>query len=431
MRSTLRLALAATVTVALAAACTGAPATPNEPAPPSSSGGSAGGELKGDIDFQTWSLKNDRFTPYFEQLVADFEKENPGTKINWMDQPGEGYEEKLLQQANSNSLPDVVNLSEGMAYNLAKADQLLDLKAADAATLDTYVEGAVQAYQYEDVEGSYGYPWYLGTDLNFWNTKLLGDVGVTEADLPTTLDGIFELGEKVAKDSGGKVFMISEMPTIGAFSNAGVELYKDGKFVFNSPEGVALLDKYVAAYKAGAMPPESLTGDYLGNSTLYKQGKVAWTTGSAGFASELANDAPSILETSVTTARVGTPPLFVQGISVSKNSDNPELALAFAQYVTNNTNQVKFLELAQGFFPGTKEANENPESFTAVIENPKQKIAAEQAAEVIGDAKVDKPVQWTDAMGTYLAQQLALAIRGDISSQEALDKAVQNANDTL
>lgn len=47
------------------------------------------------------------------------------------------------------------------------------------------------------------------------------------------------------------------------------------------------------------------------------------------------------------TTRIGVPPLFVQGICVSADSKNPNLALAFAQYVTNNANQVDFVKLAQ------------------------------------------------------------------------------------
>lgn len=421
-----QLVVASAAALALAACTGGTPAGPDT----DPTGGAGDGALAGEITFQTWSLKNDRFTPYFQDLVTSFETENPGVTIDWTDQPGDGYEEKLLQQANSDTLPDVLNLSEGLAYSLARAGQLRDLEEADAEALDRYVEGAVEAYSYEDVDGSFGYPWYLGTDLNFWNLATLQEAGVEEADLPDSIDSLFELGTRLAEEDTG-IQLISEMPGIGAVSNAGIEVFSDGEFIFNSPDAVEFIQKYADAYAAGAMPPEALTGDYLGNSELFKQNKVAYTTGSAGFASELNTDAPNILEDSVTTPRFGVPPLFVQGISVAQNSDKPELALAFAQYVTNDANQVAFLQLAQGFFPGTKESNENPEAFTSVIENEKQKIATEQAAAVIGDAKIDKPVEWTDAMDTYLKQQLALAVRGDVPVQEALDKAVQNANDTM
>ena len=81
------------------AACTGGSGASSTSSASSSAGGTT------EISFQTWSLKNDRFTPYFEQLVKDFEAENPDIKVKWIDQPGDGYEDKILQQANSGELP--------------------------------------------------------------------------------------------------------------------------------------------------------------------------------------------------------------------------------------------------------------------------------------------------------------------------------------
>lgn len=427
MRKTkLMSALAIAATAALAAGCTGG--TSSEPADDQPA---ADGKIEGEITFQTWSLKNDRFTPYFEKLVSDFEAENPGVKVNWIDQPGDGYEDKILQQANSNELPDVVNLPPEFAYKLAQVDQLVDLKAADAELLDGYVEGATEAYKFPDIEGYYGYPWYLGTDLNWYNTKLLEEAGVDATNLPTDLDQLFDMAIKVADATDGKVKMIADVPRTGTLSSAGVEIIKDGKFVFNSPDAVKVVERYKKAYEAGAMPPEALNADYLGNSALYKQGKTAWTTASAGFASELEKEAPSLLPVTVSTPRIGHAPLFIQGISVSKASKAPAAALAFAQYVTNTENQVEFLKIAQGFFPGTKEGNENPESFTSVIENELQKKATEDAAAALGDATPEYPIQFTYDMDKYLQQQMALAVKGDIGIQEALDKAVDYANKNL
>ena len=42
----------------------------------------ADGDIGGDIVFQTWSLRNDTFTPFFEQVIDDFEAEHPGTRVH-------------------------------------------------------------------------------------------------------------------------------------------------------------------------------------------------------------------------------------------------------------------------------------------------------------------------------------------------------------
>ncbi|WP_175954012.1 extracellular solute-binding protein [Schaalia sp. Marseille-Q2122] len=425
---TLTAAVALTAAISLAA-CTGGTVTGGGETPAPASGDIAveGGE----ITFQTWSLKNDRFTPYFESVIAAFEKDNPGVKVNWIDQPGDGYEDKILQQANSGELPDVINLPPEFAYKLAQVDQLVDLKAADSAKVGEYVEGATNAYVYPNIDGVYGYPWYLGTDLNWYNTKMLSEAGVDATKLPTDLDALFAMASEVAKATNGNVKMISDVPRTGTLSAAGVEIFKDGQFVFNTPEAVKVVERYKKAYEDGAMPAEALNADYLGNKTLYFQGKTAWTTGAAGFASDLAKEAPTLVPDTVVTPRIGHPPLFIQGISVAKTSKYPELALKFAQFVTNTDNQVEFVKIAQGFFPGTKEANANPDTFTSVIESDLQKVATEAAAAAMGDATPEYPIQFTYDMDTYLKQQMALAVKGEIGIQEALDKAVEYANKNL
>ena len=407
------------------AACTGGSGASSTSSASSSAGGTT------EISFQTWSLKNDRFTPYFEQLVKDFEAENPDIKVKWIDQPGDGYEDKILQQANSGELPDVLNLPPGFAYKLADTGLLVDLDKVEGAKVSEYVESAAKAYQFPGIEGHYGYPWYLGTDLNWYNVGKMKEVGIDTSKLPTTLDELFSMASNVAKASNGEVKMISSVPDIGTFSAAGIDIYKDGKFVFNTDEAAKIIDQFQKAYKDGAMPAEALNADYQGNAALYKQGKSTWTTGSAGFASALKADAPSLIDQTEVTPRIGHAPVFIQGISVAKNSKNQAAAVKFAQYVTNTKNQVEFVKIAQGFFPGTKAGNEKPEAFTSVVSLDLQKKATELAAKELPNTVEQSPLQFTDEMGTYVKQQLALAVKGEISSKDALEKAVKYCNDNL
>lgn len=434
MPSRPRLAMTAALAVSALAlsACGLSPQeddTSDDAAPAGDDDGTSGApaELSGSIDFQTWSLKNETFTPYFEQLITDFEAENPGTEITWVDQPGEGYQEKILQQVQTGDLPDVVNLPPDFAYQLSDFGALRDLEAADAAILDVYTPGGVDAYRYDGVEGVYGYPWYLGTDLSWWNTDLMAEGGVTE--IPTDFESMRDAALTMAENGGEPLF--SSAPGIGDLAANGIPILEGGEFVFNTPEAAEILQGYVDLYAAGAMPPEALSNDYAGNTTLYQQGAVAFTTATATFAGELETNAPTLVEGTQATPRIGTPPLFVQGVSVAQESDNPDLALAFAQYVTDNENQVEFVKVASGFLPGTAEANENPDSFASAIEDPLVQDAMAIAAEQMPDAQTQMPVQWTAEMNTYAQQQIPLALRGDITPQEALDGIVEQANTLL
>ncbi|MEZ5086439.1 MAG: extracellular solute-binding protein [Tessaracoccus sp.] len=388
------------------------------------------GELSGTVKFQTWSLKNENFSPYFEALIAAFEDENPGVTIEWLDQPGDGYQDKVLSQANSNTLPDVINLPNDIAYPLADAGILLDLEAAKPELAEVYVPGAWEAYQYPGIEGTYGLPWYLGTDLSWWNGAELEKYGADINNLPTTNEDMLALATEIGEASNGQMPLLSSMPTLDLFASSDIPIMNDeGEFVFNTPEAVAIIDDFAAAYNAGALPPEVLTGDYGGNADMFKQGKVAFTTAGSGFARDLQTDAPRIRESVIATPRIGAAPLFIQGLSISAASTNVEAALAFAEYVTNTENQLAFVQLAVGYAPGTVEGAANAEALTAAVDDPLQKTAMEIVSESIKTAKILTPFQWTGAMKTYMDQQMALALKGEIGSAEALDKIVAYAND--
>ncbi|MDF1487545.1 extracellular solute-binding protein [Tessaracoccus caeni] len=417
--------MAALATAALAlTACTGGsgPATPAEPV-------DTDGELSGTVSFQTWSLKNETFAPYFEALIKDFEAET-GVKVEWLDQPGDGYQDKVLSQANSNTLPDVINLPPDIAYPLADAGVLLDLATAKPDLASVYVPGAWEAYQYPGLEGTFGLPWYLGTDLAWWNGEELKKYGADVENLPTTNEDMLKLATEVGEASNGQMPLLSSMPTLDLFASSDIPVMNEaGEFVFNTPAAAKIIDDFAAAYAAKALPPEVLTGDYGGNADMYKQGKVAFTTAGSGFARDLKTDAPKIHDVTIATPRIGAAPLFVQGLSVSAQSKNQSAALALAEYVTNTENQLKFVEIAVGFMPGTVEGSANADALTAAIEDPLQKSAMEIISESMKTAKILTPFQWTGAMKTYMDQQMALALKGELGSQEALDKIVAYANE--
>jgi multiple sugar transport system substrate-binding protein len=64
-------------------------------------GSSTPAGLSGTITFETWSLKNDKFTPYFNAAISTFEAAHKGTTINWIDAPGDGYSQKVASEVAS------------------------------------------------------------------------------------------------------------------------------------------------------------------------------------------------------------------------------------------------------------------------------------------------------------------------------------------
>ncbi|HCT76893.1 MAG TPA: sugar ABC transporter substrate-binding protein [Micromonosporaceae bacterium] len=387
------------------------------------------GEIKGKVSLQTWALKP-KFTDYVQGVIDAFEKQYPGTEVEWLDQPGDGYSDKVLSQAAAGSLPDVTNLPPDFVLPLVKKGLLLDVGKADPKLAGEYVEGGIAAYRYAGYEGVYGYPWYLNTDVNYWNKELLTQHGLDPAKLPSTLDELITQARVMKEKSAGRVYLMSRKPGLGDLTLAGVKLMSDdGKsFTFNTPQAAALLDKYAAAYKDGLLPQDVLTDKYAGNAKLFSTGVAAWTTGGGNYITSLATDNPTLATKVLPSKAIGTPPLYVQGLSVSKKSGNLPTAIALARWVTNAENQAKFAHLVN-IFPSTKASANDP--FFAKSDGTPSGDAKVIAFTSLAQARMLQPVEVNGAMSDIINQQFSLAISGGATSQKALDDAVSRCNQLL
>ncbi|ANY09078.1 ABC transporter substrate-binding protein [Pseudonocardia sp. HH130630-07] len=391
------------------------------------SGGAADGPVTGPITLQTWAL-TPTYTEYLNGVIAEFEAAHPGTDVTLLDQPGEGYPVKLLSQASSGSLPDVVNLDPELALPLAKRDLLQPLD--EEALTGTYVGGAVDAFRFRGTDGVFAYPWYLNTDINYWNRDMFQRCGLNADAPPSTTDELFTQAARMA-EACPDTYLMSRKPTITDFSRAGVEILDPAgeQYVFaDAPEAVALVERYAAAYRDGLMPPSVLNSDYLGNSELFTQSKVAWTTGGASALADIERDNPSLKGRIAVSPALDTPPLYVQGLAVSANSANPATAQEFARFMTDAQNQEAFAREVN-IFPSTLSSSGNP--YFSTEDGSVGSKARVLANTALGSARVLDPPEANLAMRTFLDQQVAQAMRGDKPAGDALREAQDRMNAML
>lgn len=396
---------------------------------PEGAGTTATGPVRGTVTLQTWALKP-KFTDYVQGVINGFKQKYPDTDVQWLDQPGEGYSDKVLSQAAGGNLPDVTNLPPDFALPLVNQGLLLDVGAADPKLTEEYVSGGLDAYRYHDRSGVYGYPWYLNTDVNYWNSELLTQAGLDPKRPPTSLDELIAQARTVKEKTAGRTYLMSRKPGLSDLANAGVKLMSDdGKsFVFNTPAAAGVLDTYRDAFKQGLLPQDVLTTTYAGNAKLFNAGTVAWTTGGGNYITSLATDNPSLAPKVVPSAAIGTPPLYVQGLSVSKKSKNLPTAIALARWVTSAENQAAFAHLVN-VFPSTKKSADDP--FFSKSDGTNSGDAKVLAFTSLAKARMLQPVEVTSAMSDVIDQQIALAISGGATSKQALDAAVERCNQML
>lgn len=386
----------------------------------------ASGKVEGDITFQTWNLRAN-FKPYFEGLIADFEKKYPGTNVKWVDQPAEGYADKISADAAGGTLPDVVNVSPDLVAPLAKAGLALDLDKSAAKYKKEYLPGAWASHEIPGMEGTFAFPWYLNTGPLFYNKSLFKEAGLDASKPPKTYDELFDDALELADKSDGKVATLANVPTIEDFGRYGVELMnKQGTaFAFNDAKGVELLTKYKELYDAKALDSQALTATPESSGKKFLTEAVAMNPGSALDLGNFKKQAPNLYKNIGITDQItstGKVNMYVMGVMVNAQTKRTPAAVAFAHFVTDAQNQMSFAKKV-AIFPSTAGSLDDP-YFTKEDGTDETRVRI-AAAKSLKNAVNYTPVLFSEQMKTELRNSVAKALQGKVSPQEALDNAVK------
>jgi multiple sugar transport system substrate-binding protein len=402
---------------------------------PDTSGDTSGpitGDVTGEIKFQTWALKP-KYTDYINGMITAFQKQHAGAKITWIDQPADGYLQKVTADAAGGNLPDVVNVPPDLSYPLAKKKLLVNIDTAVPDAKKDYLGNSWSAYELPGQSGSYGFPWYLNTGPTFYNKALFRQVGLDPEHPPTNYSELETDALVMAQRSNKQIAMLGLTPVIADFGLYGVTVMNgDGtKFTFNEAKGVEFVEMYKRLYDAGALIPEALSATYTGAGTKFMNQQIAWAPGSAYDLQNFKTNAPSLYANvgiTKTITNTGKAVMYVQGLSVAASSKNKPTALAFARFVTNAENQMAFAKLTAIFPSTTGSLSDKYFADDGGTDEGRVRVAA---AKQLATAVNYTPVQWSDQMTTQLQQKLADAMQGKTSAKQALDDTVAQCNKLL
>ena len=137
---------------------------------------------------------------YFEELVAAFEADNPGIKIEVEAYEDESIKDKLRILLGSNDQPDIFfSWSGEFAQKFIRSGTALDLTPyfeADTDWSDTIMKAAVEPFSDEGT--IYGVPLRLNGKFFIYNKAIFDQVG---AEVPATYGEFLEVCQKI-KDAG-------------------------------------------------------------------------------------------------------------------------------------------------------------------------------------------------------------------------------------
>ena len=318
-----------------------------------------------EVEFWTMQLQP-KFTDYFNNIISEFEAENPDIKINWVDVPWEAMQNKILAAVQSKTAPDVVNLNPDFASQLAGRNAWLNLdEKITPESRETYLPNIWKASTLNG--NSFGFPWYLTSRIAIYNQDLFKQAGLDNP--PTNFEELAEAAKTIKEKTGKYAFFVTAVPSdsgelMEAMVQMGVKLVDDqGKAAFNSAEGKKAFTYWSDLFKNDLIPREVLTEGHRRGIDLYQSGEIALLTSSPQFLNNIETNAPDVAKASAPAPQItgdtGKINVAVMNLVIPKDSDQPDAALKFAQFVTNPANQLQFAKEAN-VIPSTKESLTDP-----------------------------------------------------------------------
>ncbi|MGW3063046.1 extracellular solute-binding protein [Streptomyces sp. NPDC001130] len=292
--------------------------------------------------------------------------------------------------------------------------------------------GLWAGHQVPGMSGTYAFPWYLNTGPLFYNKALFGKAGLDPDKPPKTYGELFADALQMGRKSGGQVATLANVPTIEDFGRYGVTLMnrQGTAFAFNDAKGVELLTEYKKLYDAKALDPQALTATPESSGKKFLTGAVAMNPGSALDLDNFKKNAPSLYRNIGITDQItstGHVNMYVMGVMVNSRTRHTPAAVAFAHFVTDARNQMSFAKKV-AIFPSTAGSLNDP-YFTKEDGTDETRVRI-AAAKSLKNAVNYTPVLFSDQMKTALRNEVAEALQGKESPQQALDNAV-NAADRL
>ena len=314
-----------------------------------------------EIEFWTMQLQP-QFTQYFNQLIATFERQNPGIEVRWVDVPWSAMESKILSAVSAKTAPDVANLNPNFASQLAARNAWLNLDdRIPAAVQQQYLPNIWKA---NTLDGkTFGIPWYLSAPVTIYNKDLLAEAGISQP--PATYVELAKVAQQVKEKTGKYAFFVTFVPTdsgevLESLVQMGVQLAdKQGKAAFNTPAGIAAFQYWADLYQKGLLPPEVLTQGHRQAIELYQAGEIALLSSGVEFIETIEKNAPTIARVSATAPQItgdtGKKNVAVMNLVIPRDTNKPDEAVKFALFVTDTPNQLAFAKAAN-VLPSTEKA---------------------------------------------------------------------------
>lgn len=388
--------------------------------------------------------------PALNQLINDFEKENPSIKINAQYIPtGDALVEKLITSIQSNTAPDISWIHEDFIDKLVESDAIYDMNyfvngrdSLTKAEMDDIYPQLLRNFTHKNV--LYAMPMEATVLALIYNKDHFKAADLDPNSPPKTWKELREYANKLTidKDKDGKIdqygFYIPAFPASGPLSiwmvlqwspfvwQAGGKIIDSNqtKVLFNSEAGVKALTLWKNIYDDLNFSNYSFTHD------------IGFASGSLSMIMDGPWDLPTFRKMENTNWAVAPLPkgpikratyMAGEGMAVFKQSKHPDAAWKFVKWVIQPKVQAKF-SLNSGYLPVRKSVLDRIEYRNFLKKDKAMKNFVDQLSYAQGRPSIDK---YYVNINQIIAGAIEKTLIGDLNPEKSLDEAAKKSNALL
>lgn len=306
-------------------------------------GGGGGGDDAQSITW--WSPNWD--TPAAEQLIAEFEEENPGVTVELVETTNESLANQVRTALDSGNGPDLMTELVSRIPLYISRDQLMDVSDwyDDSMPVEDFNSEAVDAVSADD--GIYAVPWRWDASGYLYNVDLFAEAGIDGP--PATWDELLEdaatihdqlgipaFGWPYGSDSNTQTRWLTMYYTFGGDFTP----QEDGTVTLDAEASERALEALAAGFAEGWASQSSFESDNTALQNLFINGQLAFYF-DGSYAIEPIEAAGVNVGTAMWPGPDGPGTVATNGWAhaVPSTTENVELVEKFVQFLNTPENQ--------------------------------------------------------------------------------------------
>lgn len=361
-----------------------------------------------------------------QELVRDFERENPDVRVQVQQIPWSAAHEKLLTAHVGGSAPDIAQLgntwiAEFVALNALEA---LGPRLAGSVgiTPGSFFPGIWDTNIIDDIP--YGIPWYVDTRVLFYRKDILAKAGFEEMpanwnDWRSAMEGV----KRLVGSENYAIFLPANEPTqaviLGLQTGSGLLAENATRGAFTKPEFQRAFRFYIDIFRDGLAPPVANT-EVANLYQEFARGYFAMYITGPWNLGEFRRQLPAEMQQNWGTAPLPGPDGEGSGVSLAggaslvifRESEHKDAAWRLLEFLSRPEQQLRFYEFT-GDLPARLEAWED----STLLADPNIRVFGEQLRRVVATPKIP---EW-EQIAVRIQVRAEQVIRSAATQEEALE----------